>query len=322
MFDVITIGAGLRDVFLVSKKFKFINSSAFDGGVGECVALGAKIELDQIVHATGGGAANAACTFAQLGLKTAVVCRVGDDSAGRDVTLDLERKGIATGLIRRVPKGTTGYSTLLTASSGERTVLVYRGVSSSFSPADVAWKTCAGKWFYVTSIGGNLEVVKRIVRHAASCGASLAWNPGSLELKKGLPAIQSILPHVRVLNFNREEAEALTKQKKIPEIMRGLATPGNIVIVTDGARGAYAHKDGTTWFVATQKVKAVSRTGAGDAFGSGFVAAYAKTNAIEPSLALATLNAQSVIEHIGAQAGILKKWPTAAQIKSISIKTL
>ena len=143
MFDVVTIGAGTRDVFLMSKEFKFIESSVFSTGIGECVALGTKIELDSIVHTTGGGATNAAATFARLGFKAAAICRVGEDGAGRDLIIELQREGIDTTMIRRIPDESTGYSTLLTASSGERTVLVYRGVSSSFTTADVPWKDCS-----------------------------------------------------------------------------------------------------------------------------------------------------------------------------------
>ena len=69
MYDVITIGAGLRDVFLVSDAFVALKSKKFSTGVGECLALGTKIELDDIVLTTGGGASNAAATFGSLYLQ-------------------------------------------------------------------------------------------------------------------------------------------------------------------------------------------------------------------------------------------------------------
>jgi sugar/nucleoside kinase (ribokinase family) len=55
-----------------------------------------------------------------------------------------------------------------------------------------------------------------------------------------------------------------------------------------------------------QKVKVVDRTGAGDAFGSGFVAALAKGLPIEDALTLGSANATSVVAQIGAKTGILK----------------
>ena len=53
--------------------------------------------------------------------------------------------------------------------------------------------------------------------------------------------------------------------------------------------------------------KGVNTTGAGDAFGSGFVAGLMAKNDINFALRLAAANATSVVEHIGAQEGILTK---------------
>lgn len=322
MHEVITIGAGTRDVFLISDQFKFIQSSAFETGVGECVALGTKIDVDRIVHTTGGGATNAAVTFARLGYKTATVCRVGDDAAGRDLIIDLHRENVDTTLIQRVANGETGYSTLLTATTGERTVLVYRGVSATFRDQDIPIDQCQAKVIYVTSLAGNLALVRKIAQYAKRCRGIMAWNPGRAEIAKGLTRIAPILPHVRVFTLNREEAENLTKKKQIADLFRGLATPGNTVIITDGANGAYAHQDGKTWFAATRNIPPVSQTGAGDAFGSGFVASYAKKPDLKAALAVGTLNAESVIQQVGAKAGIMNKWPPAALVKKIRIKSV
>ena len=53
----------------------------------------------------------------------------------------------------------------------------------------------------------------------------------------------------------------------------------------------------------------MNTTGAGDAFGSAFTAAWIKTDDAKKSLAVAMLNATSVVSHMGAKAGILKTYP-------------
>ena len=69
MFDVITIGTAAKDTFLISRFFKILKDSKhlkkfdFPTGEAQCFALGGKIELDNQVIATGGGATNAAVTF-------------------------------------------------------------------------------------------------------------------------------------------------------------------------------------------------------------------------------------------------------------------
>lgn len=317
MYDVITIGAGIRDVFLMSDQFVALKSPKFSTGVGECVALGSKIEIEDIVLTTGGGASNAAATFGSLGFKTAAICKVGDDSPGRDVKEDLKRFGVSTKLVKTV-KGETGYSTLLTMNDGERTVLVYRGVSGTFSPRDIDTKQFQKtKWVYLTSLGGNTTLSKRIINAAHKAGAQVMWNPGSKELRAGMDFFKPLLPKIFVLNMNKEEGEMLTGKKNIEDMMQALTTEGTTRLITDGTNGAYAFRDNELVHAGTTNAEAISRTGAGDAFGSGFLSGLMKTGELETALRMGTLNAESVIQQHGAKNGILKKWPSKRTLKQI-----
>ncbi len=206
MFEVITIGAAVRDIFLVSKEFQTLRSPQFSSGVGECVSLGSKIDVDDMHYATGGGATNAAATFARLGFKTAIVARLGNDDAGKAVIADLEAFSVNTSLLKVLPKENTGYSTLLTAKHGERSILVYRGASGNFTATDIPLKNLTCKWLYITSLSGNLEVLKKVLIHAKKHNLSVALNPGRAELRRALelrplysPNLvpQSLLPMVR-----------------------------------------------------------------------------------------------------------------------------
>lgn len=319
MFDVITVGAAVRDVFLLSKEFQMIRSEAFKGGLAECVALGAKIEVESCVLSTGGGATNAAATFANLGFLTSTVARIGDDELGRDILADLNRYKVDTSLIKKIKKGETGYSTLLTTSNGERTALVYRGVSADFTPADLP-KVFSTKWLYITSLSGNIEVLSKIISTAKKAGIKIAVNPGHGELQKA-SQLKPILDNVDVLLLNLEEAQILTglNSKDGKELSQRLAKGQTIAVVTDGPRGAYAAFGREKFYAKNRSTKSISRTGAGDAFGSGFVASLMKGYSLEDSLKIATLNAENVIQHIGAKKGILTKWPKAKELAEIRV---
>lgn len=323
MFDVITIGAATRDVFLISKEFQIINSPQFSTGQGECVALGSKIDIDNIVFSTGGGATNAAATFAKLGFSTSIVTRIGQDDPGADITKELTSFGVNTDLIYASVKENTAYSTLLTAKNGERSVLVYRGASSNFTPRDIPWKKVSARWLYISSLAGNLELLQKIITHAKKQGIFIALNPGRGELKRAVE-LRELLSSLSVLIVNVEEAQMLTEteEKDGAKLAKLLADPGLHVIVTNGSRGAHAYKDGQTWFARTSGAKSISRTGAGDAFGSGVVAALAKELPLEIALKVGTLNAESVIQKFGAKTGILKKWPTKQQLSLVSVKLM
>ncbi len=337
MFDFLTIGAATRDIFLVSDQFVSMKSRASETGTMECVSLGSKIEIQTFVATTGGGATNAAATFRSLGFKTAITCRVGDDSIGRDLVEDLRKYRINTTYLNTIKGGQTAYSTLLTMPEGERTVLIYRGVSAKFTDEDIHWSAIRkSKWIYLTSLGGNFELSKKIVAFAHKHRVKIAWNPGTGELKKGMRAFASVLPMVDVFIANKEECELLTGESNLKKIIKALdpsprpspamgpaaarAGEGDrIRLITDGSRGTTLLVGNKSHHIGTASTKGISKTGAGDAFGSAFVATFAKFH--DPLLAakVGTINAESVIQHLGAKKGVLNEWPREAQLKKIKI---
>lgn len=324
MYDVITIGSATRDVFLSSKAFRVIRSDEFSTGYGECVSLGSKIEVDEAVFTTGGGGTNTAATFASLGFKTACITRIGDDMSGEEILQDLKKRRVDTSHIKQVKRGQSGFSTLLTATGGERSVLVHRGVSNQFDIRDVKVTKLKAKWFYISSVAGNLDLVLKVARHAKAQGAQVAYNPGSLELKKGKTAFRKLLPYLDILNMNKEEAQMLSGNQttSVKELLQSFGKYDTTFIVTDGGRGAYiAHKD-DIFFAKTRNIPVTSRTGAGDAFGAGTVAGMMKGYSIQNAVAVGTLNAESVIQSFGAKYGILSSWPSKKDMQSISVRKL
>jgi sugar/nucleoside kinase (ribokinase family) len=320
MYDVITIGSAVRDVFLLSKEFQIIKSDKFATGSAECVALGAKIDIEQMVLSTGGGATNAAATFASLGFSTAIVSRVGDDEPGDDVLRDLARYKVDASMVKRIKGGQTAYSTLLTAPNGERTALVHRGVSAEFAVADVPFKTMNAKWYYVSSLSGNVGLLSKIIAHAKKTDAKIAVNPGGGELLKA-SELRALVKDVDVLLVNLEEAQKLTglSTKDGKELAAKLSSEKTLAVVTDGSRGAYGSQGKIRYSARNRNVPSISRTGAGDSFGSGLVAALAKGYSVDDALKVGTLNAESVIQHIGAKAGIMTKWPAKKLLEEIRV---
>jgi sugar/nucleoside kinase (ribokinase family) len=82
-----------------------------------------------------------------------------------------------------------------------------------------------------------------------------------------------------------------------------------IVVITDGPDGAYASDGENRWKMPLYPDPGppVDRTGAGDSFASTFVAALIKGNTIEGALQWAPINSMSVVQAVGAQAGLLSE---------------
>ncbi|MEK7565412.1 MAG: carbohydrate kinase family protein [Patescibacteria group bacterium] len=309
-FDVITIGTATRDAFVRSKEFKRKSSPIFLTGESLCLPLGEKIDVEDIIFATGGGATNAAVTFSRQELNTACICKIGDDVSGKEVLQNLKQEGVATNFVIEDNNKKTAYSILLLSPNGERTVLVYRGASEYFKLADINLRTLSAKWFYV--VGSiPLSVLNPVLDKAKEINAKVAYNPSKSEIKTGLTGLGDVLKKLDVLLINREEGAYLTgidykKEDKIFKTLDGYVD--GIVILTDGNKGALI-SDGKSIFESGifKNQNVVDRTGAGDAFGSGFVAGLIERNDVQYAIRLASANATGVVEKMGAKDGILTK---------------
>ena len=309
-FDVITIGTATRDFFAKSKAFKVVSTPEFVSGWGLCLPAGGKIDLEDVIFTTGGGATNAAVTFSRQGYRAAAVCKIGDDVSGREVLKDLQAEKVSTGFVVQDENSKTAYSVLVLAPSGERTALTYRGASESFEIADINPRALAAKWFYISG-SVPLSVVNIILDKAKDIGAKVAMNPSFGHIKLGLNGLGEVLKKLDVVIMNREEGASLTglDYKREEKIFGALDEyiPG-AVILTDGPKGVLVSDGKNIYRAGIFKNKNVAdRTGAGDAFGSGFVAGLIKSNNVEEAIKLASANATNVVEYIGAKAGILTK---------------
>jgi len=91
-----------------------------------------------------------------------------------------------------------------------------------------------------------------------------------------------------------------------------------ITVLTDGPGGAYVY-DGekVLWGgMYPDPSKPVDRTGAGDSFASTFTSALVLGKSIEEALQWGPINSMSVVQHIGAQEGLLTKEKIEEYIES------
>ena len=302
---ILTFGAATQDVFLSGKALHARRDVRTRDYV-EQFPLGAKIDVENVHFDTGGGATNAAVTFARQGLSAGYVGKIGHDPAGAEVIRVLRREGVTTDRVVTDPKLTTGFSTLLVASTGERTILTHRGASHALTAKDIAIRTLDPDWFYISSLAGNMDLLSKLLKHANNHQIQVALDPGAAELKEA-KKLKALLPLITVLKANAEELRQIFGGSDLRETVIRAEGICPYVVGTNGAAGSYAVVAGKLYQAGSyQKVKVVDRTGAGDAFGSGFVAAIAKGQPVEEALTLASANATGVVAKMGAKTGILK----------------
>lgn len=318
MFDVISIGSATLDVFIRSKGLEIER----DGGTKDiCVRYGAKIPVDELYFESGGGGTNTAVTFSRQGLKVASIVKLADDFAGKKIKEDLGKEGVDTQYLVTEVGGMTDYSTILWAPDGGRTILVYRG-KTRVEVAEIPWEKLETKWFYLSSVEGNLEILEKLKvpsRRGSQNGTSeklkvrVAWNPGGGELAQK-ERVASLLSGITLLNLNKEEmAELLAisnQQLTIKDFLKKTSElPCEYVVITDDKNGSYMHQKGENywWHCGIfENIPRVETTGAGDAFGSGLVTGLLKGYSLDNCLKIASANAGLVVSQVGAKKGILR----------------
>lgn len=323
MFDVLTIGTATLDTFINAEFLKTVTDPrhltpiGFKTGAAQCLSLGSKIEIQKPLVTVGGGAVNAAVTFSRAGFKVATLARTGDDYAGTLIANALEREHISP-LVARDAGGTTALSYILVGKTGERTILIHRGSSSDFSFAHNVFARLKSRWAYIVPGAMPLSVLRSLYSVLEKNNTAIALAPSKELILHGLKTCAPFLKKTRVITLNREEASYFTGLPYADKkgIFKKLdAAIDGIVVMTDGKKGATISDGSVVWDVVPFKEKRiVDQTGAGDAFGSGFVVGlmekelpsrHINADAMTYAIRRAMANAISVIEHRGATEGIV-----------------
>ena len=302
---ILSIGAAVQDVFLShSDEFKPVTDKSLHEQVMQ-LEMGGKADVNSIDFATGGGATNASVTFSRQGLHASFMGTIGHDPAGQAVLNDLDKEGVDTRFVSYSTRLNTGYSVLLLAPNGERSILTYRGASTHYDKKHFILSEVDADWLYVSSMAGSMEVIDDIFHQAKSQDMKVFFNPGKGELKQ--PAkLKGLLEDVDIISVNKEEAASIVEGHDAEELARHLLHYVSVAIVSDGPNGVVA-TDGNTVVRAGmyEDVKVIDRTGAGDAFGSGFLSQYAQAKSLKECVIFASANSTSVVTKVGAKAGIL-----------------
>lgn len=312
-FDVITIGNATRDIFLQDAQYPIRADLPRKGESAFVLPIGGKIDVPTLVFATGGGASNAAATFANFHYRVAFCGTTGKDRRGDFVVGDMRERGIDVSLVYRDPRSPTAYSVILTAPRHGRTVLTHRCDTFANRKHFAPLARHTARWFYVTSLGGNLALLRWVLGVAAKRKTTVFCNPGMAELRQNA-AFLKLARDISILMLNREEANALvgTSGRTPAEVVRVLVRLyAGVIVVTDGRRGAVVRDGGFLYHSATHTLRnIVEWTGAGDAFGSGFLVGLMRSKgSIIAALQYATANAESVLMEIGAKNGLITAPP-------------
>jgi sugar/nucleoside kinase (ribokinase family) len=315
--DVICIGSASKDIFFPTDEGVILQTPE-DITAKEKIAfeLGGKYRVADRYEAIGGVAANVATGLSRLGIKSASYSCVGGDEMGRFIVDELEKEGVSTDLVTRYDDAKTDLSAIIVLmATGDRTIFHNRDANERLV---VAAEKLTSDWLLVSALNGEWEKnLATIIAAKEHQGKKLAMNPGQHNIKENPKRILETLPSVDVLLLNKDEAiELLLAETPQPSaielnderfLLKRLHQAGAKVIgMTDGKRGSWGYDGKEYWHCPIHtRTQVIDSTGAGDAFGSGFLAAFIEGKTIPECLQYGMANSGSVVGFYGAIQGLM-----------------
>lgn len=354
---VCCIGGATHDLFLHYNTAQAL--TVFDEAKQKSFLLipeGSKVDITALTSSTGGGATNTAVSFARLGNAASIACLCGNDDVRGLVQANLIDEGVSTDHLQTSELYETGRSFIIPTQSGDRTVFAYRGANAHLEYDHIPFAQLKQHdLLYITSLSGQASaLLLPIAQFAREYGITCATNPGTSQLKYGLPILEKALMYIDILILNSSEAQQLLttvlevhpellehtlqdtrpRQEDDPALLQQLLEYNTsslsilhfmklmlergprVVVVTNGAEGVYAAAQDTLYFHPAIPAHIVNTLGAGDAFSSCFVNSIIHNVPVDEALVHGVVNAASVISCCSAKEGLLTKEALAETMQS------
>lgn len=252
---------------------------------------------------------NAAVSIQRLGLNAGLMSWIGDDGPGKEMTDYLKEQGVSTDEMVVEPGMKSNYHYVLRFGA-DRTKL------QRFEDYAYEWRDpkVNPDWIYLGVLGEKTWPLHEAILDYLDRNPDIrmVFQPGMYHLMWGTEKMAPFYKHAEIVIMNREEAAQVTGRERadIHGLIDSLHELGvHVAVITDGADGAYASNGEQRLFMPNypDPKPPLDRTGAGDAFASTIAAALMLGESLDTALKWAPINSMSVVQQMGAQAGLLSR---------------
>ena len=311
-FDLFCVGNAIVDVFVKDAEQVHLSYGLTEPVQHVEIELIEKIisRFDEKTVVSGGGAANVAKIAAFIGAKTCFAGSIGSDNFGKLFEKDLTEAGVKLKTHRKtLPTGIC----LILRTNGESRIAASPSASLELSENDINGEDIKRAKLIV--IDGFMLERRSLIGHILRL-AALREKPVAIDLSspylaaKMAKTIEEYCGQYRVILFmNEDEAKAFYKSlnpdggQGINSFFKSFTARGAwpVVVVKQGSRGAVCFAGGEMRQSETAALTPVDATSAGDAFGAGFLTAWAKGKPLAECAALGNKTAALVLGMEGSQ---------------------
>ena len=325
-FDVVAIGNAIVDV-IARADDALITSEGLTKGSMRLIdaeeaerlysAMGPAIEM------SGGSAANTLAGMAVLGQRCSFIGQVADDQLGHVFTHDLRALGVAYETPPLAEGAPTARCLILVTPDGQRTMNTFLGASHLLeqSMIDEEW-IADSEILYLEGYLWDPELSRAAMRRAIdvsrAAGRKVAFTLSDAFIidRHGADFRKLIGAGLfDILFANEVEICALAETEDFEAAVAKIAPQVPLLVVTRGARGAIALRDGTRTEVGAEPIETVvDTTGAGDLFAAGFLSGLAEGRPIKDCLTMGAVCAREIIAQVGPRAQTDLKAKVAARL--------
>ena len=261
-YDIVCVGTALVDSIIKGFDPEPVSASGYRAASGSLNA--------------GGEAVNEAVAAAKLGLKTGILCSLGEDAAGDLIAAALSGSGVDTRLILRSAEHPTPVTTMFVREDGTRKSITNSAHRYNFHPERDAARFTDARALILGSLFrapfDDPEIIHAVLSAAKAAGQLVFADtklPNFRFLK--LEDLRDSLPLIDYITPNEDEARYYSGKER-PEEMADVFLDLGVknVILKLGGKGCLLKNAAETIRLPACRICAADATGAGDNFVAGF----------------------------------------------------
>lgn len=312
-YDVLGIGNAIMDVIAPVSDQDLERMDVVKGGmtlIDEARALSLHAQFGESPREiAGGSAANTLVGIAMLGVKSAYIGKVADDSVGQRFAEGMQEAGVTFDTPPLKGGEATARCLIAVTPDGERSMSTFLGASVYFSETDVARKRIeASSLVYMEGYLFDRDEAKAAyvsaaeMAHAAKKTVALTLSDAFCVGRHRESFKHLVDNHVDIVFANEAELLSLHETSDFEEALEKLAKSGTIACITRSEKGSIILADGERHTIPAAPVdKVVDTTGAGDQYAAGVLAGRALGMSWPDAGYLGSRCAAEVISHYGAR---------------------
>ncbi len=307
--DVVGVGSPVVDLLAEVSEETLQGVAGAKGGMELIDAEQMQALLNYIgttpTRGAGGSAGNTVFTVAEMGLKTTILGKLGDDENGRFYRDQFAKVGGDTSRFKTAEGVPTARSLCLITPDSERTMRTDLGAAATLAADEIGERDFQG--CRLAHLEGyllfNRELLYAVLQAAKAAGCTISMDLGSFEVVRIAEDIlpQMLSDYVDIVFANEEEAAAYAKTDSPEEGLTSLGKSCSVVAVKMGGEGALLKDGQERCSVPAIKVEdVVDTTGAGDIWASGFLYGYLKGHSLKACGEIAAVLGGEAVRQVGA----------------------